>query len=73
MYANYKDSFYATGETVYKSWDPNFGSLSVIVLNCPHIASLSSSIANQKAAQNNYTTEPDLVVPEFVLLKLCCL
>jgi hypothetical protein len=28
----------------------------VIVLNCPLIGSLSSSIANQKAAQNNYRT-----------------
>ena len=30
------------------------GSLLVIVLSCPQIGSLSSSTANQRAAQNNY-------------------
>ena len=50
--------------TKYKSWD--LQSLVVIVLSCPLIGSLSSSIANQRAAQ-----EPDFGVPGFVFLKLC--
>ena len=33
---------------------PKTGSLLVIVLSCPQIGSLSSSTANQRAAQNNY-------------------
>ena len=33
---------------------PKPGSLLVIVLSCPQIGSLSSSTANQRAAQNNY-------------------
>ena len=49
------------------------GSLLVIVLSCPLIGSLSSSTANQRAAQNNYYAEPDFGVPGFVLLKLCYL
>ena len=37
-------------------WPPNSGSLLVIVLSCPLIGSISSSTANQRAAQNNYQT-----------------
>ena len=33
---------------------PKTGSLLVVVLSCPQIGSLSSSTANQRAAQNNY-------------------
>ena len=33
---------------------PKTGSLLVIALSCPQIGSLSSSTANQRAAQNNY-------------------
>ena len=33
---------------------PEPGSLSVIILTCPLIGSLSSSTVNQRAAQNNY-------------------
>ena len=34
-------------------------------MSCPLIGSLSSSTANQRAAQNNYYTEPDFRVPGF--------
>ena len=46
-----------TGE---KNWEvkilrhPKTSSLLVIVMSCPQIGSLSSSTANQRAAQNNY-------------------
>ena len=33
---------------------PKSGSLLVIVFSCPQIGSLSSSTANQRAAQNNH-------------------
>ena len=35
----------------------------VIVLSCPLIGSLSSSTANQRAAQNKYYIEPDFGGP----------
>jgi hypothetical protein len=45
-------------------------SLLVIVLSCPLIGSLSSSTANQRAAQNNYCIEPDFGVSGFEVPKL---
>ena len=51
----------------YKSW--NSQSPAFFVLSF----SLSSSTANQSAAQSNYYTEPDFAVPGFVFLKLCYL
>ena len=46
-----------TGKKILRSANPETpkpGSLIVIVLSCPQIGSLSSSTANQRAAQNNY-------------------
>ena len=40
--------------TISKYKFPKSGSLVVIILTCPLIGSLSSSTANQRAAQNNY-------------------
>ena len=45
-------------------------SLSVIVLSCPIIGSLSSSTANQRAADNNYQA---LVFQDLYFLKHCYL
>ena len=39
-------------------------------MSCSLIGSLSSSTANQRAAQNNYYIEPDFGVPSFLLPKL---
>ena len=56
----------------YKTWDPKVRLYIVIVLSCPLIGSLSSSTANQRAAQNNYRTLgfQDLYFLNFVTYKV---
>ena len=67
---------YLTGEKVSEVQilgPPKSGSLLVIVLSCPLIGSLSSSTVTQRPAQDNYYTDPNFGVQEFVFLKLCYL
>ena len=68
MNGGFSQFFSRTGEKVQEvqiHGPPKSGFLLVIVLSCPIIGSLSSSTANQRAAQN---TEPDFGVPGFVCI-----